>query len=186
MHQKEKLLKANPMDKELFYEAQIFRQKILWVFLSIVCGGSIVLFSIAFVKQTILGEQFGDEPSGDYSILFGLLLVICFTIFLFWFFLKIKLETMITENVVKYRFWPFIRTYKVIPFDVIESINVEKYRPIREYGGWGYRVSLKGRGLCLNVSKNMGLRIITKDGFELLIGTQREDDLRATLNQLKK
>jgi hypothetical protein len=45
---------------------------------------------------------------------------------------------------------------------------------------------MKGRGLCLNVSKNIGLRIIMKDGYELLLGTQKETELREAINKLNK
>ena len=64
-------------------------------------------------------------------------------------------------------------------------MQVEQYKPIREYGGWGYRFSLKGRGLALNTGGNKGLRIIMKDGFELLLSTQKENELRTVINDLK-
>lgn len=172
------------MTEPLYKEIQSFRQKILWVFLTVICGGSILLFGIALYKQIFANVQFGDKPLDDTSLIIGFILVIGFAIFLFWFFSRIRLETTIYKDSIQYKFWPFIRENKVIPINAIESINVEKYRPIREYGGWGYRFSMKGRGLCLNVSKNIGLRIILKDGFELLLGTQKENELTEIVNQL--
>lgn len=173
------------MAKLLFQEKQVFRQKALWSLLFIICGGSILLFGIAFYKQVIMNTQFGEKPMSDISLLIGLILVIGFAVFLSWFFYSIKLETEVYEDSIKYKYWPFIRTDKVIPFSAIKTINVEKYRPIREYGGWGYRFSMKGRGLCLNVSKNKGMRIIMKDGYELLIGTQREEELSTIIQKIK-
>ena len=174
------------MSNILYKEIQTFRQKTLWLLLLVICGGSIILFGIALYNQVISNEQFGDKPMSDLSLLFGFLLVIGFALFLGWFFYSIKLETEVNKTSIKYKFWPFIREYKVLPLETIYSMEVEKYRPIREYGGWGYRFSMKGRGLCLNVSKNIGLRIIMKDGYELLIGTQKEEELLHILNQIQK
>ncbi|MCB0702684.1 MAG: hypothetical protein R2863_01380 [Candidatus Kapaibacterium sp.] len=174
------------MSKLLFEETQVFRQKILWLLLLVITGGSIVLFSIAIYNQIISNEQFGDKPISDSALIIGFLLVIGFAIFLSWFFYSIKLEIRISEEKLQYKFWPFIRDFKNISFNNIQSIELEKYRPIMEYGGWGYRFSMKGRGLCLNVSKNMGLRIKMKDGFELLLGTQKTDELYPIVEELKK
>lgn len=174
------------MSKLLFEESQTFRQKALWILLTIITGGSIVLFGIAIFNQVISNDQFGDKPMSDGALFLGFILVIGFAVFLSWFFYSIRLETKIDETSIRYKFWPFIRDYKVIPIQSIHSIEVEKYRPIMEYGGWGYRFSMKGRGLCLNVSKNMGLRIKMKDGFELLLGTQKVDELAIAVESLKK
>lgn len=174
------------MSKLLFEETQVFRQKALWILLTLITGGSIVLFGIALFNQVITNEQFGDKPISDGALFVGFILVIGFAIFLSWFFYSIKLETKIEDTNIKYKFWPFIRDYKTIPVQSIYSIEVEKYRPIMEYGGWGYRFSMKGRGLCLNVSKNKGLRIKMKDGFELLLGTQKPEELAVVVESLKK
>lgn len=174
------------MSNILFTETQTFRQKALWILLLIICGGSILLFGVALYNQVLSNEQFGEKPMSDVSLLIGFILVIGFALFLGWFFYSIKLETEIDDNSIKYKFWPFIREYKVIPLETIYSMKVEKYKPIREYGGWGYRFSMKGRGLCLNVSKNIGIRIIMKDGYELLIGTQKEEELQKIINQIQK
>lgn len=174
------------MSKILFEETQVFRQKALWLLLTVITGGSIVLFGIALYNQVIINEQFGEKPMSDTALLIGFVLVIGFAIFLAWFFFSIRLETKIDDTNIRYKFWPFIRDYRVIPVQSIHSIEVEKYRPIMEYGGWGYRFSMKGRGLCLNVSKNMGLRVQLKDGFELLLGTQKADELAVAIKSLKK
>ncbi len=174
------------MSKLLFQESQAFRQKALWILLTVITGGSIVLFGIALFNQVIVNEQFGDKPMSDSALFIGFVLVIGFAVFLSWFFYSIRLETIIDERTIKYKFWPFIREYKVIPIQSVYSIEVEKYRPIMEYGGWGYRFSMKGRGLCLNVSKNKGLRIKLKDGFELLLGTQKAEELTTVVESLKK
>jgi len=166
------------MSDYLFKEVQTFRQKILWILLSIITIGSIALFVINYLNTMNDGTN-----SSDIS-LFGLILVTMFTSFLLWFFYKIELIISINSNSINYTFWPFIRDTKKIRFENIHSIYVGKYKPIREYGGWGYRLSLKGRGLCLNVSGSQGIRIKMNDGYELLLGTQKKEELIKTLNNL--
>lgn len=166
------------MGTDLFIEEQSFRQKILWGLLLVITIGSIALFAI-----TYLNSFSSNDESANISLV-GLILVTIFTTFLLWFFYRIKLIITIDSNSISYSFWPFIREFKSLKFENINSIYLGKYKPIREYGGWGYRLSLKGRGLCLNVSGNQGMRIKMNDGFELLLGTQKKDELIKTLNQL--
>lgn len=166
------------MSEVLFKEVQYFRQKILWVLLLSITVGSIGLFAVNLFNNYEIAD-------GTYNIsLFGLILVSFFTLFLLWFFYNIKLEITVSNNSINYSFWPFIRDTKSLDFTNINSIYIGKYKPIREYGGWGYRLSLKGRGLCLNVSGSKGMRIKMNDGFELLLGTQKKDELIKTINQL--
>lgn len=166
------------MGTDLFKEEQSFRQKILWGLLLVITIGSIALFAITYINS------FSSNNHNANISLVGLILVTIFTTFLLWFFYRIKLIVTINSNSINYSFWPFIREFKTLKFENIKSIQIGKYKPIREYGGWGYRLSLKGRGLCLNVSGNQGMRIKMNDGFELLLGTQQKDELIKALNQL--
>ncbi|MER3329606.1 MAG: hypothetical protein RIF34_08530, partial [Candidatus Kapaibacterium sp.] len=68
------------MSKLLFEETQVFRQKALWVLLTVITGGSIVLFGIAIINQIISKEQFGDKPMSDLALIIGFILVIGFAI----------------------------------------------------------------------------------------------------------
>jgi len=60
------------------------------------------------------------------------------------------------------------------------------YSPISEYGGWGMRYSLSGKGRALNVSGRTGVQLVFKDGKKLLIGTQKADDIMQVLAVLGK
>lgn len=166
------------MNDYIFKETQTFRQKILWFLLLLITIGSIALFAINYLNSMNDGTN-----NSDISI-FGLILVSVFTSFLLCFFYKIELRTRIDNNSISYNFWPFIRDYKKLKFENIHSIYIGKYKPIREYGGWGYRLSLKGRGLCLNVSGSQGIRIKMRDGYEILLGTQKKEELIKALNNL--
>ena len=101
----------------------------------------------------------------------------------FWFLFK--LETRIDEEGVSFRYLPFHRTARLRKWEKIKSITVRKYQPIREYGGWGYRIGLRKRR-ALNVKGNMGIQIVYKNGRQLLLGTQRPKEVEAILKTYLK
>jgi len=92
------------------------------------------------------------------------------------------LKTEISEEGIKYRMWPFHKKSKVLFWHDIESAEIRKYKPIREYGGWGMRFGHHGR--AFNVKGDIGLQITLVSGKKILIGTQRSDELEDVLNHL--
>lgn len=59
------------------------------------------------------------------------------------------------------------------------------YSPIKEYGGWGYRITLKN-GKAFNVTGNKGIQLVLKSGKKLLIGTQQESEASLVINRYLK
>ena len=58
-----------------------------------------------------------------------------------------------------------------------------EYKPLREYGGWGIRCSLK-RGKAYNVSGNKGVQLVFKNGKQLLIGSQKAEALEEAIRSI--
>jgi hypothetical protein len=55
---------------------------------------------------------------------------------------------------------------------------------LTEYGGWGLRLGLFGKGTAFNVSGDIGLQLEFTDDRKLLIGTNKPDELIETLNKI--
>ncbi|MEO0075774.1 MAG: hypothetical protein ABIK31_06695 [candidate division WOR-3 bacterium] len=53
-----------------------------------------------------------------------------------------------------------------------------------EYGGWGLRLGLFGKGTAFSVSGNKGLQLEFTDNKKLLIGTNKLDELTETLKKI--
>jgi hypothetical protein len=104
-------------------------------------------------------------------------------IFAFFVFLvvKLRLETEINNTGIRYSFLPFIGQRK-IDWSEIDSCWVRKYKPIKEYGGWGYRHLFRGR--AYNVWGRWGIQIVKKDGRMLLLGTSKKDEAAVVLANL--
>ncbi|PVW16345.1 hypothetical protein [Marixanthomonas spongiae] len=92
-----------------------------------------------------------------------------------------KLETKIDEIGIHYAFWPFNLKSRLLRWRDIVSCTVRKYRPIAEYGGWGYRTGFTKNSGALNVKGNTGIQIEFKNGKKLLLGTQKEAEARRIL-----
>lgn len=133
-----------------------------------------------FVQQVIVGIPFGNNPAPDQILI--LLLLTPFLIF--GFFLSLTLHTRIDQHGITYRFAPIHRKDRLIKWESVKRAEVRKYKPIAEYGGWGFR---QGRsGSALNIAGNIGLQLELSDGKKILIGTQKSDELKIALQKLGK
>jgi len=95
---------------------------------------------------------------------------------IFIFFRVLCLHTRIGPGGISVRFSPFHRKWRFFSREDIRGVSVRKYRPLLEYGGWGLRYGLSGKGRAYTVSGNMGIQIIFRDGRKLLIGTRHAAD----------
>ena len=95
-----------------------------------------------------------------------------------------RLSVVIDENRIYYRFPPFVSKEKYFGKDDIKEMNVRKYKPILEYGGYGYRYRFRS-GRAMNIAGNMGLQLVLKNGKKVLIGTQKPDSMQSAVRRLK-
>ena len=159
-----------------FTERQRFKQWWIWLILL----GMNSLFIFGSFQQLMLGKQFGDKPMSNN----GLLLMTFLTILLCILFYCIRLETQIKKDGIYVRFFPFQRKFKYYSWSMIKNCYVRKYRPLTEYGGWGWRISISGRGTALSISGNQGLQLEFLNDKKMLIGTKRPEELSKALNMV--
>jgi hypothetical protein len=98
-------------------------------------------------------------------------------------FILTCLTVEVRRDALYYRFFPFHRSFHRIDYVDIESCEARTYRPIREYGGWGIRLS--SRGKAYNVKGDRGVQLVFTDGRRLLFGSQRADELASAINGVK-
>ena len=164
------------MSKILFKETQRFKQK--WVIVIIAIPLVITLWGV--VQQVILGKPFGNNPAPDWVVLLTLLV----SILLIMFFFGLTLHTLIDKNGIYYRFAPIQRKERWVKWSDVKDVHIRKYKPIAEYGGWGFRNGRSGK--ALNISGNMGLQIVFTNGKRLLLGTRKPEELERALKKLDK
>ena len=112
-------------NKNNFYEIQQFREVWVWAIIFIVLYALIlpVLIGIVSILPSIILVSIG----------FGF----------FWLFYRMYLLTVIKEDGIQIKFFPF--TDFIIPFNKIKDYKIREYRPIIDYGGWGIRFNKSGK-----------------------------------------
>lgn len=95
----------------------------------------------------------------------------------------INLKTQIYKDHISISFFPFFKN-KIINFSDLDKYYIRKYNPITEYGGWGIRMGVFGKGSAYNIRGNMGLQLEFKNGKKLLIGTQNPKEIEEVLNNI--
>lgn len=163
-------------DEVLFIERQKFTQWWLWLILL----GVNILFLLGVWKQVLQGQPFGNRSMSDNALLFASGSIILFTLL----FINFKLETQVKKDGIYVRFFPFHISFKYYPWNSISKSFVRKYSPLIEYGGWGLRSGLFGKGKAFNVSGDKGLQLEFLDHKKLLIGTNKPDELAAVLSRI--
>ena len=160
--------------KILFKEVQSFKNT--WLFY-IILGMSLLSIGIAIILI------FRNE--GASEAIAGLAISILIVGGVVSFLLFSKLYTVIDEIAIYYRYPPFVNSEKKLTRQDIGDCYIRKYKPIWEYGGWGYRIR-PGKGRALSVSGNQGLQIMLLNGKGLLIGTKEPEKMKYAIKRLKE
>ena len=146
----------------LFYEKQQFRQWWLWLLLAVI--------NVVMVYPLVINSNVVRTPA-----LVGETILLMVT---FWLW-RLALVTKINEKGIFIKFEGFHRDFKFYDWKNIDYCEIKKYNPILDYGGWGIRIG------AYNVSGNKGVLIYFKDGTKLMLGTNKEEELFAALNQIE-
>jgi len=167
----------------VFVEEQSFNQ--LWVKVLL---GTIMALALVFVVyssyvQLYLGLAFGNKPMSNIALIIFNAIFLGLGVGALFLWNRVKLVVMLDSENMYIHFWPFVN--KTILIDDIVSFKAKTYRPIRDYGGWGMRYSLKEKHWAYNVSGNRGVLFEFKDGKKLLIGSQYPSKLVVALTKLK-
>jgi hypothetical protein len=161
---------------KVFKEEQRFTQ--IWLIVVLIICTLIPITSIIQkylrAKETITAKEF-----------IATIVVIVVSIAVVFVF---KVTTKIDEKGIHYQFFPFHFSMKLIPWNEISKAGIRTYFPISEFGGWGLKGGFffnKGRGKAINVSGDVGIQLILKNGEKLLIGTQKKEEVIRVLETYK-
>jgi len=135
-------------------------------------------FSLSFYQQLYLNKPYGDEPMSNFGLIWSSIISFIVVSAVFVFILSGSLVTEIWSDGIRYKFPPLIRKMRHLPLSDIVSADVEKYRPILEFGGWGWRKRFLLRKTAFNVSGRIGVRVTLNKGNQILFGTHQQDEMR--------
>jgi len=153
----------------IFKEEQRFNQ--LWLII-------LILVSVLVLLGIIVGTYIKDPNSfsnPELLIIISTLILASGIIFLF------KLSTRIDEKGIHYKFFPFHLGFKTIQWNELANAYIRTYSAMSEYGGWGLKGGAlwsKSKGKAINVSGDIGIQLVLKNGKKLLIGTQKQEEAK--------
>jgi len=170
------------MKEELeFQESQRFNQ---WWIILIIMLPVIGIFLSICIFQISTGKPVGDKPMSDTMLIVTTILLILFTAMLTAVFFYMRLDTVINEEGVYERMYPFQFKFGFTPWDnimdavVIKKNLIEKYR----YRGWGMRRRFREKSY--NTFGNYMLRLTLQNNKKICIGTQMPEELTKFLEKL--
>ncbi len=146
--------------KPLFTENQRFNQWWLWLLLA----ASLTVPAILLFKDA-------TEKSSGFS---GIIIILS----VFLLFVVLRMRTVVTKDAIQLTYVPFVN--KTIKLSDIATMKVINYGFV---GGWGIRF-WTSYGTVYNVRGNKGLYIKLKNGKQLVIGTQKQQELEKVIAQL--
>ena len=125
-----------------------------------------------------------EQGSSDILPILTLIIVgICVPIAVALLFWVLKLETEVRSDGLYIRFFPAHIHFKRFGVEDLSECYARKYKPLLEYGGWGIRCSLR-KGKAYNVSGNKGVQLVFISGKQLLIGSQRAEELEEAIRSI--
>jgi len=127
----------------------------------------------------VLGEASGNVGADETGVQIAVMATMLLTV---GFLYSCALETTIDESGIAYRFFPIQLKHRKIAWKDVAQCHTRTYRPIPEYGGWGYRMSF-GKGKALNVKGNQGIQLVLTNGKKLLLGTQKPEAAEAVISK---
>tara|TARA_R110002073_G_scaffold40547_5_gene114999 strand:- start:105072 stop:105587 length:516 start_codon:yes stop_codon:yes gene_type:complete len=160
---------------KIFIEEQRFTQLWLHILLAI----SFVVSMVFVANDWYTADATDSEAKRGFFVLLGGMVVVYGLIF------SLKLKTRIDEKGIYYQFIPFHFSMKLILWRDLENAYVRKYDAISEYGGWGIKGGAfwrKSKGVAYNVKGDLGLQLTLKTGKKILIGTQKEHEIKRILS----
>ncbi len=165
------------MNKSEFNEVQGFQ--IWWAWTAIIALN--ILFMYAIIQQVILGIPFGTRPASNL----GLILLEFTSLTFLYFLFSIRLNTTISDEGIRYRFYPFQSRSTTIGWSELSDAYMRRYNSFYEYGGYGIRLGSEKSGKAINTSAscNEGLQLEFKDGKLLLIGTTRPEEIKGIIER---
>lgn len=172
------------MNKIYFKEEQKFGSRLLYLIMGVIYAIPIVIFLYAFYQQFVLEQQWSDKPMSDFGLLLTSILVFAIIIISGFLLFGSKLAVEVSNKSLQFTFKPFVnKPIRYFKSD-IKRYEIRKYKPIKEYGGWGIKQGMKSIGRAYNVKGNIGLQLYLNNGKKVLIGTQRGEALNRAMRKM--
>ena len=152
-----------------YQEVQRF-SSLVWVWFVILPVTGLMWYSA--YQQLIADQAVGTRPAPDVMLV---LFWVAFGIAMPLLFFLGGMRTEVRTDGIHLQGFPIPFCTKHIDYSQLDSYEARRYRPLRDYGGWGIRFGREGR--AYTVSGRQGVQLVFKNGQRLLVGSQQPDQL---------
>jgi hypothetical protein len=97
---------------------------------------------------------------------------------------RTKMVTQIRNDGIYVRFPPFQVGFQKFLWKDIRQVYLRRYNAVSEYMGRGIKTGPMGKGYT--VSGDMGIQIVLRNNYKVLIGTQQSEKVDAILKSLRQ
>lgn len=173
------------MEKPLFLEEQqVSQRRMLKTILITTLFGMGILgywfIRLNYSRKSVTGEVFSDPSFVVIVLLFLAILAVVIVINSI-----ARLRTKIEKDGIYVRYFPYKKKWEKISVSGIHSYRLRKYRPYREYGGYGIK-DRRRSGKAYIISGRTGLQLHLKNGKRILIGTQKKQAIIYAMDKVMK
>lgn len=134
---------------------------------------SLIIASLLFSLAAVAGVSYqqGELFSATILIITGFLL------FLHGALLAARLQLIVNEEGIKYRFFPFhLKPHKIYWFEV-EEAQLSTFSALQEFGGWGIRYNFFYGTKAFIAGSDTGLFLKIKDGCQRMFSISEPEQL---------
>ncbi|HKX45372.1 MAG TPA: hypothetical protein VJP77_01605 [Planctomycetota bacterium] len=130
-----------------------------------------------FVRGALTtGGAGGERDVAGLAVGFVLVSLVALWIWL------LRVEVRVERERLRWRFWPMWGGS--VPLADVASVEPVRFRPIRDYGGWGLRWS-PWAGWCVTIGGRAGVRLTRRNGRKLLLESARPEELAAAIERAR-
>jgi len=171
-----------------FKEQQRFTQGGQWAIILvstiIVLGVSAYWFinTYVLIKQYLFDQAWESKPLSDVVLVFSTLGIWIVLGAIIWIIFTSKLHTEIRDKAIFFRFPVFINGLRRLGFESIESWKIKEFNAILDYGGVGIRTWHRKKKAYI-VKGKYGMQFFLKDGRNILIGTQKPNEMEQAMQK---
>jgi hypothetical protein len=141
--------------------------------------GAVVLTVVRFALWFNVSQS--DSQNSGY-LLFAFVVAVIAALALLIPVFCARLTTEVNRSGLYIQFFPFHLSPKKIPLNKVVQLEIKTYRPVRDYLGYGIRYGAAGK--AYNMSGDRGVNLKFSAGRDILIGSQKPEELAQALQQL--
>lgn len=181
------MIAADPGKQEL-QNAPIFeeRQKMdmLWIRIAgaVPLVAAVAIFGWGIYRQIITGKPWGNKPMSDTALIAIAIFAIASALAITFALFAVQMRTLVYPNRVVLRYRPF--KTRVTDASEILSVSAVTYRPIRDFGGWGIRRSIKCNAWIYSMTGNQAVDLTLDGDIHLFIGTRCPVELESAIRSI--